>query len=479
MIVTKRLEDSIRDFENRMRKEQQKQDDRTVFVDYDNPRIKTVENLYGDFVSRGEVPNKTVYKTDDRIIRFGFDTLTGFDEAITNLKRELREYDKILNDYQNEVFSINAKLDMLKKHPEDDITNSIETLFNRKQEVMESVSLVKEKIKKEEKNLQELIFARKEFVLNKRQTLKNDSKNRAKLLDEYAAKNKEVKELENKIYMGTANNFDRERLEVLKNSIIPDLEKLINRKSLDSEDEKVNEVEEKSNETEEKTDEAEEKSNEPEEKSNESDEKVNEPEEKTDETEKKDESDLEPEPSKKVSKVTKAKEKIKNLLGKRSTKIILGVAGLAGLAGLIYQAAKEGDATTVSTGIDQLSGTIDTLHTHLPGGAEAVSNAHDILSSTDGGHITQIFDSNDWASQGINPEAPHPDYFQNNVLGYVTPDNEKVPINQLQDIITASDNGVDISSVYYGDSNGIDGYGTQIQGMNLDDFINTHSTKSR
>ena len=76
MIVTKSLEDSIRDFENRMRREQQKQDDRTVFVDYDNPRIKTVENLYGDFVSRGEVPNKTVYKTEDRIVRFGFDTLT-------------------------------------------------------------------------------------------------------------------------------------------------------------------------------------------------------------------------------------------------------------------------------------------------------------------------------------------------------------------------------------------------------------------
>ena len=103
MIVTKRLEDSIRDFENRMRKEQQKQDDRTVFVDYDNPRIKTVENLYGDFVSRGEVPNKTVYKTDDRIIRFGFNTLTGFDEAITNIKRELREYDKILNQIKKKI----------------------------------------------------------------------------------------------------------------------------------------------------------------------------------------------------------------------------------------------------------------------------------------------------------------------------------------------------------------------------------------
>ena len=281
----KRLEDSIRDFENRMRREQQKQDDRTVFVDYDNPRIKTVENLYGDFTSRGEVPNKTVYKTDDRIVRFGFDTLTGFDEAITNLKRELREYDKILNDYQNEVFSINAKLDMLKKHPEDDITNSIEALFNRKEEVMESVSLVKEKIKKEEKNLQELLFARKEFALNKRQTLKNASKNRAKILDEYAAKNKEVKELENKIYMGTANNFDRERLEVLKNSIIPDLEKLINRKSLDSEDEKVNDVEENTNEVEEKTNEAEEKSNEAEENANETEEKSNETEEKTDEVE--------------------------------------------------------------------------------------------------------------------------------------------------------------------------------------------------
>lgn len=328
MIVTKRLEDSIRDFENSKRKEQQKQDDRTVFVDYDNPRIKTVENLYGDFTSRGEVPNKTVYKTDDRIIRFGFDTLTAFDEAITNLKRELREYDKILNDYQNEVFSINAKLDMLKKHPEDDITNSIETLFNRKQEVMESVSLVKEKIKKEEKNLQELIFARKEFVLNKRQTLKNDSKNRAKLLDEYAAKNKEVKELENKIYMGTANNFDRERLDVLKNSIIPDLEKLINRKSLDSEDEKVNEAEEKSNEAEEKSNEAEEKTDEVEENSNEA-------EEKTDEAEKNIQKDddkanaeelLKPEGRKKV--VGKGfNAKLSKIIDSKVTKAVMAVAG--------------------------------------------------------------------------------------------------------------------------------------------------------
>ncbi len=71
----------------------------------------------------------------------------------------------------------------------------------------------------------ELEEAKKEFIREKRKTNKNEINDKMSLLDEHSRKQQEIKELEYKISNGVANEFEKERYNVLKNEIVPEIEK--------------------------------------------------------------------------------------------------------------------------------------------------------------------------------------------------------------------------------------------------------------
>lgn len=159
------------------------------------------------------------------INRLGFDDILSFEAGIEDLTIEINEYKALLNEYQNEINALNEKIDRISLHPEDDFSNQVEFLRNKKVSVRDRAIRLRDKIKREERNLMVLEAARKDFIKNKQTTYK--TKQKLSLHDEYLYKERELKDLEAKIYMGTANNFDKERFEILKNEVLPGIEKKI------------------------------------------------------------------------------------------------------------------------------------------------------------------------------------------------------------------------------------------------------------
>lgn len=159
------------------------------------------------------------------INRLGFDDILSFEAGIEDLTIEINEYKALLNEYQNEINALNEKIDRISLHPEDDFSNQVEFLRKKKVSVRDRAIRLRDKIKREERNLMVLEAARKDFIKNKQTTYK--TKQKLSLHDEYLYKERELKALEAKIYMGTANNFDKERFEILKNEVLPGIEKKI------------------------------------------------------------------------------------------------------------------------------------------------------------------------------------------------------------------------------------------------------------
>lgn len=159
------------------------------------------------------------------INRPGFDDILSFEAGIEDLTIEINEYKVLLNEYQNEINALNEKIDRISLHPEDDFSNQVEFLRKKKVSVRDRAIRLRDKIKREERNLMVLEAARKDFIKNKQTTYK--TKQKLSLHDEYLYKERELKALEAKIYMGTANNFDKERFEILKNEVLPGIEKKI------------------------------------------------------------------------------------------------------------------------------------------------------------------------------------------------------------------------------------------------------------
>lgn len=156
----------------------------------------------------------------------GFDSILSFDEGIKELRTEIDEYKILLDNYQDEINSLNEKIDKISLHPEDDLTNQVETLTNKKVSVKDKAIRIKERLEKEKNNLMKLEAAKKEFIKNKKDTY--NVKDKMNLHNEYKMKEDELKALESKIYMGTANNLDMERYEVLKKEILPEISQEMN-----------------------------------------------------------------------------------------------------------------------------------------------------------------------------------------------------------------------------------------------------------
>ena len=107
--------------------------------------------------------------------------------------------------------------------------------------------------------------------------------------------------------------------------------------------------------------------------------------------------------------------------------------------------------------------------------ANNVNAEQEILKSTDVGKVTNVFSSNMDAISNVNAKKPIAEYFQNEILGYCTKDNKMVPIKTLGDLVEAHKSGQDITSVYVGDENGIDGFVNEIDGKSLDEFFKKYS----
>ena len=187
-------------------------------VFYENPGDETRHTLYGK----------------PKIGHWGFDSIEGFSKGISNLKKEIEDYNTLLKDNQAKLKAIVQDMDLYQNHPEIALPGEIEDLKNKYVSLMDKKNRILEKKTKEEKNLEILTKAKEEYNKNRINRLKTeDDKEKASLLNQLAAAEREMKNLEIKINGGTANNFEKERYEVLKNEIIPELFELINKNKVE------------------------------------------------------------------------------------------------------------------------------------------------------------------------------------------------------------------------------------------------------
>lgn len=154
------------------------------------------------------------------------------------------------------------------------------------------------------------------------------------------------------------------------------------------------------------------------------------------------------------------KEKFKKL-AKKALKIgaVVGAIGLIG--GAIYHFANTGDSSQIEDSIKNVANIVQNSASSIP-------NYDDITSI---GNVTEVFSSNQDAIQNINSATPLDDYFQNEILGYTTSDDQMTNASNLGEIIDASNNGKDITSIYVGNENGIDGFVNDVNNQSLTDFL--------
>ena len=281
-------------------------------VFYENPGDETRHTLYGK----------------PKIGHWGFDSIEGFSKGISNLKKEIEDYNTLLKDNQAKLKAIVQDMDLYQNHPEIALPGEIENLKNKYDSLIDKKNSLLEKKTKEEKNLETLTKAKQEFIKNKRAQLKAEAKEKVSLLNQYAVAEREMKNLDIKIKKGEANNFEKERYEVLKNEIIPELLELINKNKVEKEADEPQQEQENQ-----KTDDDAEKSN---------DNSSPEPDEEEKEETKEDNDnkiDTTPEPPKKVTLISKAKELLKSKINANTAKSLLVIAGsLAALTLLLVNA---------------------------------------------------------------------------------------------------------------------------------------------
>ena len=269
-------------------------------VFYEKPGGETLHALYGT----------------SKIGHWGFDSIEGFTEGINSLKNEIKDYDNLLIENQTELKKIVQDMDLYQNHPEIALPGEIENLKNKYDSLIDKKNSLLEKKTKEEKNLETLTKAKQEFIKNKRAQLKAEAKEKVSLLNQYAVAEREMKNLDIKIKKGEANNFEKERYEVLKNEIIPELLELINKNKVEKEADEPQQEQENQ-----KTDDDAEKSN---------DNSSPEPDEEEKEETKEDNDnkiDTTPEPPKKVTLISKAKELLKSKINANTAKSLLVIAG--------------------------------------------------------------------------------------------------------------------------------------------------------
>lgn len=171
-----------------------------------------------------EEDKKVFYGESDIIERSGFDSIDSFEKGIKDLEEELKSYDELLLENQKVLKEIVQNEDFYKAHPEVALPGEISKLHDKYLSLMDRKKILLEKQEKEKAYLSELREAKQEFIREKRKFYKNDVKDRMSLLNEHSRKQQEMKELEYKISIGKANQFEKERFEVLKNEIIPEIE---------------------------------------------------------------------------------------------------------------------------------------------------------------------------------------------------------------------------------------------------------------
>ena len=154
------------------------------------------------------------------------------------------------------------------------------------------------------------------------------------------------------------------------------------------------------------------------------------------------------------------KEKFKKL-AKKALKLgaVVGAIGLIG--GAIYHFVNTGDSSQIE---DSIKNVVDIVQ-HS---ASSVPNYDEITSV---GNVTEVFSSNQDAIQNINSAPPIGEYFQNKILGYTTSDDQMTNASNLGEIINAHNNGKDITSIYVGNENGIDGFVNNVNEQSLTDLL--------
>ena len=160
------------------------------------------------------------------------------------------------------------------------------------------------------------------------------------------------------------------------------------------------------------------------------------------------------------------KEKFKKLL-KKSAKIGAVIGGVGLVATAIYNSVMTGDVTSVH---DVITNTADVIQNTAQ---TAVDNAPDFTDVTTVGDVTEVFSSNQDAILGEPVKTPLDPYFQNEILGYTTADNQMAEANNLGEIVDAYNNGQDVTSLYVGNEQGIDGFVNKVDGQPLEDVLSS------
>ena len=162
------------------------------------------------------------------------------------------------------------------------------------------------------------------------------------------------------------------------------------------------------------------------------------------------------------------KEKFKRL-AKKTLKIgaVLGAIGLIG--GAIYHFVNTGDSSQIEESLKTIADTVNNSAVDIP----------DYTNITDVGDVKEVFTSNDNAMQNINALTPNDNYFQNEILGYTTTNNQMTEANNMEEIIKAYNNGENISSLYVGNEEGIDGFVNEVNNQPLRDFLESKGGRAK
>ncbi len=355
-----------------------------------------------------EEDKKVFYGERDIIERPGFDSIESFDKGIKDVKNEISDYDELLLENQRKLKEITREEDFYKVHPEVALPGEVSKLYDMYVSLIDKKKMLLEKQEKSKKNLMELEEAKKEFIREKRKFYKNDVNDRMSLLNEHNRKQQEMKELEYKISIGGANEFEKERYNVLKNEIIPEIEERLSMRTNN------NEVPSDSSENNEKNQE------------NNEEKVVND-----DEQEIVNEED--------GTELTK-KEKFKKI-AKKVLKWSAIVGGVALVAGAIYQ-FMQGDTTSIS---QVMHGAADAVNNV----AGSVDSAQVGLNSTSVGDISNIFQSNVDVMNGVNAMTPN-EWASDQIVGIVDANNNVYDAGTIGDIVNAQNQGIDVQSVAVG-----------------------------
>ena len=317
--------------------------------------------------------------------------------------------------------NIIKSLDLYAKYPEIALPDQVEDLKEEYEQLIIKQRDYLEKQTKEKKNLEEIMEAKKEFVREMRAVYKNQAKDKAKILDEYSVRQREMKNLEAKINIGTATALDRARYDALKNEIIPDMNEIlgIKDKSLESNDKvETSEVNEETGQ-----------------------EVVNNGENSEDPETNEEDNGIEIVNEEDGSELTK-KQKFKKI-----AKTVLKIAAVVGAVALGV-----GVVSTFVNGGAPLSQLMHTMH-------GIVNSMHDVatsvdpsqmnLDSTSVGDYSSIYSSNDDVMNGVNAMTPN-EWASDNIVGYSDPNNVVTPAHTIGDILDAQNRGVDVQSIAVG-----------------------------